>query len=164
MGSQDITPLVRIKNQRSQDSGFLSHPGWQTHPSPSMPNLRLRGGVGRVSEGDAGQKSSIPLMLAAGQGRGLGRKVPRGLWRHLSSRPSWLWAFLGLGPALGSDWAPGGPLPVFLLGFWSPMSSPSRPSLGGRQPLKERDFQAGLRSRIKSGHEKGSGGEGWRPG
>ena len=66
LGSQGITPLVQIKKQRSQDSGFLSHPGWQTHPSPSVPNLRLRGGVGRVSEGDAGQKSCIPLMQAAG--------------------------------------------------------------------------------------------------
>ena len=56
LGSQGITPLVQIKKQRSQDSGFLSHPGWQTHPSPSVPNLRLRGGVGRVSEGDAGQE------------------------------------------------------------------------------------------------------------
>ena len=72
--------------------------------------------------------------------------MPRGLW---SPRPSWLWGFLGIGPALGSDWAPGGPLHVFLLGFWSPMSSPSRPSLGGRQPRETAAEGEGFPSRIK---------------
>ncbi|XP_023389086.1 uncharacterized protein LOC111742745 [Pteropus vampyrus] len=65
-----------------------------------------------------------------------------------------VWSWLRLGTSwpcpLRSSWGSG-----------PPACSPSRPVAGGR------DFQAGLRFRIKSGPEKGSGwsgGEGWRGG
>lgn len=67
----------------------------------------------------------------------------------------------GGGLVLAQTWSQLVPSLFSYSGSGPPVSSPLRLSLGGRQPLEERDFQAGLRFRIKLGHEKGSDGEGW---
>lgn len=50
---------------------------------------------------------------------------------------------------------------MFLPWFWSPSELPTKAELWRESVLEERDFQAGLRFRIKSGPEKGSDGAGW---
>lgn len=52
------------------------------------------------------------------------------------------------------------PPPAFLLGLWSPSVLTIKAELRREPVAGGRDFQAGLRFRIKSGPEKGSGGRG----